>query len=111
MLKIYDYSTEPNVFNFRKSNLVHIQPLTLKNNGNIAWKKGFKFKCIREKSNLIGIDIEFEKDINPGNELKVELVFDTYIESDQKEFFASYKLMDDKNNQIGTIHKFKIIVS
>ena len=113
MIKLYnnfDYSTEPNVFNFKKTDLLHLQKLILKNNGNIVWKEGFIFKCIKEKSNLIGNDISLIKEIYPGNELELELVFDTYIEGNQKEFYSSYKLMDDKNNQIGNIHTFKIIV-
>jgi len=106
-----DYTTEPNVFHFRKNNLINVQRITLKNNGNLVWKKGFIFKCIKEKSNLILNDIIFEVDVNPGASISLELFYEKEIDFDKKEFYSSYILIDDKNNQIGSIHEFIIKIS
>ena len=106
-----DYTIEPNVFHFRKNNLINLQRITLKNNGNIVWKKGFIFKCIKEKSNLILNDINFEVDVNPGDSISLELFYEKEIDFDKKEFYSSYILIDDKNNQIGSIHEFIIKIS
>ena len=106
-----DYITEPNVFHFRKNNLINVQRITLKNNGNIVWKKGFIFKCIKEKSNLILNDVIFEVDVNPKDSINLELLYEKEIDFDKKEFYSSYILIDDKNNQIGSIHEFIIKIS
>ena len=83
----------------------------MKNNGNIVWKKGFIFKCIKEKSNLILNDINFEFVVNPGDSISLELFYEKEIDFDKKEFYSLYLLIDDKNNQIGSIHEFIIKIS
>ena len=44
-----DYTTEPNVFHFRKNNLINVQRITLKNNGNIVWKKVLYLNVLKKK--------------------------------------------------------------
>ena len=105
--KNYDYIVEPTVFYFKKDNLLNYQKIVLKNNGNMIWKKGFVFKFIKEKKNINGNDHLFMNDFIPGNSIEIELIFD--LENvNVNEFYVSYKLIDDKSNQLGNIQKFKI---
>ena len=106
--KNYDYIVEPKIFNFKKDNLLNYQKVVLKNNGNMIWKKGFQFKFIKEKNNIAGNDYIFMEDFNPGNSIEIELIFDLDENLNKKEFYVSYKLIDDKSNQLGNIQKFKI---
>ena len=103
-----DYSVEPEIFYFKKNNLINVQTVTLKNNGNIIWKKGFTFKCIKNRSNVIGNDFSFAEEIKPGNSKTIELPFDEEIDFEKKEYFSTYKLIDNNSNQIGNIKKFII---
>ena len=103
-----DYISEPKIFHFKKDNLINVQNVTLKNNGNMVWKKGFKFILVKKYSNYYGNDFDFLKDVNPGDSINIELAFDESIGSEQNEYFCSYKLIDEESNQIGNIQKFEI---
>ena len=107
----YNYTSEPKVFNFKQDNLINLQNVTLKNNGNMVWKNGFKFKFIKKNSNYYGNDYIFIKDINPGESINIELTFDEKIISDKNEYYCCYKLIDDKSNQIGEVQKFDIVMT
>ena len=104
----YDYISEPKIFHFKKDNLINVQNVILKNNGNMVWKKGFKFILVKKYSNYYGNDFDFLKDVNPGDSINIELAFDECIGSEQNEYFCSYKLIDEESNQIGNIQKFEI---
>lgn len=104
-----DFTVEPKVIKIRQSDYINLVPVTLTNNGDLPWKKGTVFKCIKEKSNVLVGDLDINEDIKPGNSVTLELVFEKE-ENDfsQKELYVSFKLIDDKKNQIGNIHKFAI---
>ena len=104
-----DYIIEPNIFLFQKKDLVKLQRINLKNNGNTIFKKGFQFKCVKEKSNLKLNDFIFPKDIEPGNSIDIELICEEQV-NDKIKYYTSYKLIDDKSNQIGSIQTFNIEV-
>lgn len=104
-----DYVIEPNIFRFQKNDLVKLQNINLKNNGNTTFKKGFQFKCVKEKSNLKLNDFIFPKDVEPGNSIDIELVCEEQV-NEKIKYYTSYKIIDDKSNQIGSIHTFNIEV-
>ena len=106
-----DFTTDINTFHFKKDNLINVQSITLKNNGNFIWKKGTIFKCIKEKSSLVGMDAVIEEEIKPGDSVKLELVYEEEIDFSKENFYSCYKLIDNKDNQIGNIHKFDIKIS
>ena len=107
-----DFMTEPNEFNFAKTNLINIQVVLLTNSTNNIWKKNSRFICIKEKSNLIGNDCIIEENIKPGKSVSLELVYEDMKDiNDKKEFISCYKLVDENDKQIGNIHNFKIHMS
>ena len=105
-----DFKAVPEVFNFKKSNLINIQTVCLINNTNILWKQNTKFICVKEKSNLIGNDVILYDEVKPGNYINIEIVYENMedINPYQTEFYSSFKLLDENDKQIGKIHKFKI---
>lgn len=108
----YDYSIEPNIFFFKKTNLLNVAKITIKNNGNLPLKKGYKLKCIKEKSNCFGNNIDLEKEIGPGNSIQLDLIFDDdKNDYSQNELYSSFIFIDDKNNQIGNVQNFIIKIS
>lgn len=110
----YDFIVDPIIFQFKENNLINYQTIKFTNSGNISFKKGFIFKCIKEKNNLIGNDYYFKEEVNPGKSIDIELIFDSDQQEgiiERKEIFAFYKLIDDKYNQIGNIQKFIIEIS
>ena len=63
---------------------------------------------------MIGNDYYFNEEINPGESIDIELIFDSDQQEgliERKEKFAFYRLIDDKYNQIGNIQKFIIELS
>ncbi len=107
---IQDYKAQPSVFNFKRANLVNVQTVTLINDTNIIWNKKTCFTCVREKSSLIGNDITLEEEVEPGSYINVELIYDME-NANQNQYFTAYKLIDEKKQQIGKIHIFKIIIN
>ena len=105
-----DFKAVPEVFNFKKSNLINIQTVCLINNTNILWKQNTKFICVKEKSNLIGNDVILYDEVKPGNYINIEIVYENMedINPYQTEFYSSFILLDENEKQIGKIHKFKI---
>ena len=104
-----DFTVEPKVIKIKKNNYISLVNVTLTNNGDFTWKKGTVFKCIKEKSNLSVGDLDIKEDIKPGNSVTLELVFEKEDNDfSQKELYVSFKLIDDKLNQIGNIHKFPV---
>ena len=108
-----DFKAEPEVFDFKKSNLINIQTVCLINSTNNLWKKKTKFICVKEKSNLIGNDIVIDEEVKPGNYVNVEIIYENMenINPLQKEFYSSFKLLDENDKQIGKMHTFKINLS
>ena len=108
-----DFKAEPEVFEFKKSNLINIQTVCLINSTNNLWKKKTKFICVKEKSNLIGNDIVIDEEVKPGNYVNVEIIYENMenINPLQKEFYSSFKLIDENDKQIGKMHTFKINLS
>ena len=104
------FIVEPKVFNFRRNNLVNMGRVKLTNKGNIAWEKGFCFKCIKEKSNLFGNDVVIEEKVEPENTITLELIYEDDIDISKNNFYSSYKLIDNKDKQIGKISRFEIEV-
>ena len=107
---IQDYKAQPSEFNFKRANLVNVQTVTLINDTNIIWNKKTCFTCVREKSSLIGNDITLEEEVEPGSYINVELIYDME-NANQNQYFTAYKLIDEKKQQIGKIHIFKIIIN
>ena len=108
----YDFTVEPKSFKYKKSQFLNYQKINLKNNGNIVFKKGFTFKCIKEKNNLIGNDFVFENELKSGESINIELIFEEKNDNlERKEIFCFYKLLDDKYNQIGNIQKFVVEIT
>ena len=109
-----DFITEPNEFNFQKTDLINIQNILLTNSTNIVWTKNSKFICIKEKSDFVGNDCIIEEDIDIGKNVNLELVFEDLNKNnnnDKNEYISCYKLVDENDKQIGSIHSFKIIMS
>ena len=103
------FIAEPNIFVLNKNKLINLINVTMKNIGNITWKKGFWFKCLNEKSTIFGNDIEVEVEVLPGHSINLEFIYDKEKNNyEQKEFYSSYILTDDKSKQIGNIHIFNI---
>ena len=108
-LKSRDFTVEPKVIKIKESDYISLVNVTLTNNGDFTWKKGSVFKCIKEKSNLLVGDLDIKEDIKPGNSVTLELVLEKEDNDfSQKELYISFKLIDDKLNQIGNIHKFVV---
>ena len=104
-----DFTVEPKVIKIKQNDYISLVNVTLTNNGDFTWKKGTVFKCIKEKSNLSVGDLDIKEDIKPGNSVTLELVFEKEDNDfSQKELYVSFKLIDDKLNQIGNIHKFVV---
>lgn len=104
-----DFTVEPKVIKIKQNDYISLINVTLTNNGDFTWKKGTVFKCIKEKSNLSVGDLDIKEDIKPGNSVTLELVFEKEDNDfSQKELYVSFKLIDDKLNQIGNIHKFVV---
>jgi len=74
-----DFKAVPEVFNFKKSNLINIQTVCLINNTNILWKQNTKFICVKEKSNLIGNDVVLYDEVKPGNYINIEIFYTKLI--------------------------------
>ena len=107
-----DFQAEPIEFNFKASNLINIQTVTLTNTTNFIWKKKTKFICIKEKSSLIGNDIILEEEIKPGNYTNIEIVYENMEKVKQNnEYYSFFRLIDENKKQIGKIHFFKIFIS
>ena len=107
-----DFEVEPTEFNFKASNLINIQTVTLTNTTNFIWKKKTKFICIKKNSNLIGNDIILEEEIKPGNYTNIEIVYENMEKVKQNnEYYSFFKLIDENNKQIGKIHTFKIHIT
>ena len=107
-----DFQAEPIEFNFKASNLINIQTVTLTNTTNFIWKKKTKFICIKEKSSLIGNDIILEEEIKPGNYTNIEIVYENMEKVKQNnEYYSFFRLIDENKKQIGKIHTFKIHIS
>ena len=104
-----DFTVEPKVIKIKQSDYINLVPVTLTNNGDSTWKKGTVFKCIKEKSNLLVEDLDIKEEVKPGNSVTLELVFEKEDNDfSQRELYVSFKLIDDKMNQIGNIHKFVV---
>jgi len=104
-----DFTVEPKVIKIRESDYINLVKVTLTNNGDSTWKKGTVFKYIKEKSNLTVGDLDIKEDVKPGNSVKLEMVFEKEDNNfSQKELYVSFKLIDDKLNQIGNIKKFYV---
>ena len=104
-----DFTVEPKVIKIRQSDYINLVPVTLTNNGDSTWKKGTVFKCIKEKSNLLVEDLDIKEEVKPGNSVTLELDFEKEDNDfSQRELYVSFKLIDDKMNQIGNIHKFVV---
>ena len=104
-----DFSVEPDNFTLRKNDLVNVRRFTLNNIGNVPFKKGFWFKCIKEKSTIVGNDIKIEEEIKPGESKGLDILYDKEnLDCKGNEYYSSYKLIDDKSKQIGNIHKFNL---
>ena len=104
-----DFSVEPDNFTLRKNDLVNVRRFTLNNIGNVPFKKGFWFKCIKEKSTIVGNDIKIEEEIKPGESKGLDILYDKEnLVCKGNEYYSSYKLIDDKSKQIGNIHKFNL---
>ena len=111
MLKINnrDFTVEPKVIKIRESDYINLVNVTLTNNGDSTWKKGTVFKYIKEKSNLTAGDLDIKEEVKPGNSVNLEMVFEKEDNNfSQKELYVSFKLIDDKLNQIGNIKKFDV---
>lgn len=111
MLKKNDnaFTVEPKALKIKENDYINLVNITLTNTGDLTWKEGSVFKFIKEKSNLLGIDLDIKEDIKPGNSVKLELVFEKEDNDfSKKELYISYKLVDDKMNQIGKIYKFVV---
>ena len=108
-----DFKAEPEVFEFKKSNLVNVQTVVLTNNTPYTWRKNTNFICVKEKSNLIGNDIVLEDEVKPGNFTKVEIIYDSMenIKEFKKEYQSTYQLKDENDKQIGKLHTFKIHIN
>ena len=110
----YDFTVEPKNIQIKENNLINYQPIKFKNTGNISFKKGFVFKCIKEKNNFVGNDYHFKEEVKPGESIEIELIFDGEQQEDnieKKDIFAVYKLIDENYNQIGNIQKFIIEIT
>ena len=104
-----DFSVEPDDFTLRKNDLVNVRRITLNNIGNVPFKKGSCFKCIKEKSTIVGNDIIIEEEIKPGESKGLDILYDKeQLICKGNEYYSSYKLIDDKSKQIGNIHKFNL---
>ena len=104
-----DFSVEPDDFTLRKNDLVNVRRITLNNIGNVPIKKGSCFKCIKEKSTIVGNDIIIEEEIKPGESKGLDILYDKeQLICKGNEYYSSYKLIDDKSKQIGNIHKFNL---
>lgn len=105
-----DFKAEPEIFEFKLSNMINIQTINLINTTNKIWNKKTSFICLKEKSNLIGNDIILDEEVEPGNYTKVEILYENMenINKNQKEYYSSFKLIDENKKQIGKIHTFKI---
>lgn len=108
-----DFKAEPEVFEFKKSNLVNVQTVVLTNNTPYTWRKNTSFICVKEKNNLIGNDIVLEDEVKPGNYTKVEIIYDSMenIKEFKKEYQSTYQLKDENDKQIGKLHTFKIHIN
>ena len=108
-----DFNAEPQIFKFKRSNLINVQTVYLTNNTNNIWKKNTSFVCIKEKSNLIGKDAIFDDEVKPGNYTKVEIIYDNMedINKSQNEFYSSFILLDENKKQIGKMKTFQIKMS
>ena len=105
-----DYKVMPTEFNFKRVNIVNVQTVTLINDTNLIWGKNTCFTCVREKSSLIGNDIVLNEEVEPGSYINVELVYDME-HANKNQYYSAYKLIDEKKQQIGKIHIFKIIIN
>ena len=106
-----DYTAEPNEFYFKRINIVNVQTVTLTNDTNLTWSKKTCFVCVREKSGLVGNDIQLDEEVEPGKYINIELVYDNMENAKKRKYFSVYKLIDEKKQQIGKIHTFKIIIN
>jgi hypothetical protein len=59
----------------------------------------------------VGNDIQLDEEVEPGKYINVELVYDNMENAKKREYFSVYKLIDEKKQQIGKIHTFKIIIN
>ena len=104
-----DFSVEPDYFELRKNDLINVKRITLYNTGNLPFKKGFWFKCIKEKSTIVGNDIKIEGVIKPGESKSLEIIYEKEnLDCRKEEYYTSYKLIDEKSKQIGKIHTFSL---
>lgn len=111
IIREQDFLVEPEEFKFKRSNLINIQTIYLTNNTNITWKKKTCFICVREKSSLIGNDVIFDDEVAPGNYTTAEIVYDNMENVNKKEYYSTYKLINENKEQIGKLHTFKILMS
>ena len=104
-----DFSVEPDYFELKKNDLINVKRITLYNTGNVPFKKGFWFKCIKEKSTIVGNDIKIEEVIKPGESKDLEIIYEQEkLNCRKEEYYTSYKLIDEKSKQIGNIHTFNL---
>ena len=111
IIREQDFLVEPEEFKFKRSNLINIQTIYLTNNTNITWRKKTCFICVREKSSLIGNDVIFDDEVAPGNYTTAEIVYDNMENVNKKEYYSTYKLINENKEQIGKLHTFKILMS
>lgn len=109
---------EPDFFSLRKNDLYRVCTFSIKNIGDVSWKPYFYFKCIEEKSELVGENKEIKEEILPGQCFKGEIIFQdkeynniSYSDNNSKEYYSFYQLIDPKSNNMGNLIKFRIQLS
>ena len=107
-----NYIMEPKIFSFNKINDIQIQEVTFKNIGTQSWKD-VVFRCIEDKSELIGQECKIDENINPGQEIKTKIsFFNIYNQANKGKdvYYSFFQMFNKKNQSFGNVTKIKIIL-
>ena len=107
-----NYIMEPKIFSFNKINDIQIQEVTFKNIGTQSWKD-IVFRCIEDKSELIGQECKIDENINPGQEIKTKISFfniDNQANKGKDVYYSFFQMFNKKNQSFGNVTKIKIIL-